>query len=103
MSVETTYSSLRENLASYLDQVIDDREIVIVRRRGERNVAILPLDELAGILETAHLLRSPKNAERLIRALNRSLKNEGTPMTVDELRRSVGLNADNVKGYAKAG
>lgn len=103
MAVETTYSALREKLASFLDQVVDDREIVIVRRRGERDVAILAADELAGILETAHLLRSPKNAERLMRALKRSLKGEGTPITVDELRRSVGLNEDDTSGYVKAG
>ena len=91
MPVETTYSALREKLASYLDQVVDDREIVIVRRRGERDVALVAADELAGILETAHLLRSPKNAERLLASLREVEKGGGELMTVDELRRSVGL------------
>ena len=48
MPVETTYSALREKLASYLDQVTDDREVVIVRRRGARDVALIPAEELAG-------------------------------------------------------
>ncbi|MDR3773294.1 MAG: hypothetical protein P4L26_08105 [Terracidiphilus sp.] len=39
MTVETTYTALREKLAGFLDQVTDDREVVIVRRRGSRNVA----------------------------------------------------------------
>ncbi len=103
MAVETTYSSLRERLASYLDQVVDDREVVIVRRRGARDVALISADELAGILETAHLLRSPKNAERLMRALQRSLKGEGKPETLEELKRSVGLDEDDAGDYAKAG
>jgi Txe/YoeB family toxin of toxin-antitoxin system len=57
MPTETTYTALRENLASYLDQVVDDREILIVRRRGQRDVAIIAADELAGMAETAYLLR----------------------------------------------
>ena len=69
MAVETTYTALRAGLAGFLDQVTDDREVVFVRRRGARDVAILPAEELAGLMETAHLLRSPKNAQRLFESL----------------------------------
>ena len=41
MPTETTYTELRENLASYLDRVVDDREVVVVKRRGARDVAII--------------------------------------------------------------
>lgn len=91
MAVETTYTALRQNLASYFDQAIDDREVIIVRRRGQRDVAILPADELASYMETAYLLRSPKNAERLLSALQRAKKGKGKPETVAQLRKSVGL------------
>jgi antitoxin YefM len=89
MPVETTYSSLREKLASYLDQVTDDREVVIVRRRGARDVALIPADELAGLIETAHLLRSPKNAERLRQSIKQMERGEGKVVNLDELRRSL--------------
>lgn len=91
MPIETTYTALRENLASFLERVVDDREVVVVKRRGARDVAIIAADELAGMLETAHLLRSPKNAERLMRALNRAKRGEGKAESIDELRKSVGL------------
>ncbi|HEY4340965.1 MAG TPA: type II toxin-antitoxin system prevent-host-death family antitoxin, partial [Steroidobacteraceae bacterium] len=42
MPSETTYTSLRENLASVLDQVVDHQETVIVRRKGARDVALIP-------------------------------------------------------------
>jgi antitoxin YefM len=42
-------------------------------------------------METAYLLRSPKNAERLLGALRRAENGEGTVETVEELRKSVGL------------
>jgi antitoxin YefM len=93
MAVETTYTALRERLAGFLDQVTDDREVVIVRRRGARDVALIPADELAGLMETAHLLRSPKNAERLLQSLDRAVRDDGVPETIESLRRSVGLDS----------
>jgi antitoxin YefM len=67
MAIETTYTSLRENLATLLDRVTDDREVLVVKRRGgQRDVAIIAADELSGLMETAYLLRSPKNVERLV-------------------------------------
>jgi antitoxin YefM len=84
---DTTYTHLRENLAGILDEVIDQQEVVIVRRKGARDVALLPASELAGIIETAHLLRSPKNARRLLTALRRSKTGQTQPSDVRELRR----------------
>ncbi|MGH9598866.1 MAG: type II toxin-antitoxin system Phd/YefM family antitoxin [Terracidiphilus sp.] len=92
MPTETTYTALRENLASYLDRVTDDREVVVVKRRGARDVAIIAADELVGIMETAHLLRSPRNAERLLSALRRAERGEGKAESIESLRRSVGLD-----------
>ena len=92
MATETTYTALRENLASFLDQVTDDREVLLVRRRGARDVAIVPADELSSLMETAHLLRSPKNAERLFESLRELEQGGGEVRTVEELRRSVGLD-----------
>jgi antitoxin YefM len=92
MAVETTYTALRAGLAGFLDQVTDDREVVIVRRRGARDVAIVPADELSSLMETAHLLRSPKNAERLLESIGEMERGEGKVETVDSLRRSLGLD-----------
>lgn len=50
---------------------------------------MIAADELTGILETAHLLRSPANAERLLAALDRVRKGTGTPQTIDALRNEV--------------
>ena len=89
MPTETTYTSLRENLASVLDQVVDQQETVIVRRRGSRDVALIPARELAGLIETAHLLRSPANARRLLAALNRAGRGKGKDTSAAELRREI--------------
>jgi antitoxin YefM len=89
VAVETTYTRLREQLASVLDQVVEDQEVIIVRRRGSKDVALVPASELAGLMETAHLLRSPRNAQRLLTALRRADRRKGKPETVAKLRREM--------------
>lgn len=89
--VETTYSSLRANLASVMDRVTNDREVVIVRRKRGSPVAMIPADELSGLLETAHLLRSPRNAERLMAALKSAERGKGKPQSLQQLRQELGL------------
>ena len=88
---ETTYTTLRQSLASVLDRVANDHEVVIVRRKGDRKVAMVPAEELAGLMETAHLLRSPRNARRLLTALRRATSRKGKPEPPDKLRREMGL------------
>src|SRR5512146_1161901 len=56
VAVETTYTALRERLAAVLEQVVNHQEVVIVRRRGAKDVALVPADELNSLMETAHLL-----------------------------------------------
>jgi antitoxin YefM len=89
MAVETTFNAFRDDLAGTLDRVVNDREVVVVRRRGGKNVAVVAADEFASLLETAHLLRSPANARRLKSALRRAQRGEGKSMTVAELRESL--------------
>jgi len=69
MTVQTTYSNARANFASLLDRVTANREIVIINRRGSEDVALVAASELSSLLETAHLLRSPKNARRLFESI----------------------------------
>lgn len=89
MPSETTYTRLRENLASVLDEVVDQQETVIVRRRGAGDVALIPATELSGLLETAHLLRSPQNARRLLSALRRSKAGSVKPRATTALRKEM--------------
>jgi antitoxin YefM len=74
---ETSYSYARENLARLWDEVEDSREEIILTRRGHEDLALLPAHELRSLRETAHLLRSPANAARLLSALARSRAGEG--------------------------
>jgi antitoxin YefM len=87
----TTYTQARANLASLCDRVAETREPYVIERRNGENVAIISEAELNSLLETAHLLRSPKNAARLAAALERALGTGAAPSSLEQLRRSLGL------------
>lgn len=94
MAVETTYTQARDNLKSLLDEAVETREPVIIHRRNGEDVALIAADELRSLIETAHLLRSPKNAERLGRALARAKARKIAPEPLEKLRRNLGLDEE---------
>ncbi len=93
MTVETTYSQAREQLKGLMDRAVNDREVIVVRRRTGGDVAMIAADELEGLIETAHLLRSEKNASRLLAALSRARDKSLKPTSLVDLKKKVGLDA----------
>jgi antitoxin YefM len=91
MGTETTYTHARANLAALCDEVTSTREPIVIRRRGSEDVALVAAAELRSLMETAHLLRSPKNAQRLLNALIRAQSQELPAETVEALRRDLNL------------
>lgn len=83
-----TYSRLRAELKSVLDEVCDNREPVYVSRRKGRDVVILSREDYESLDETAYLLRSPANARRLDEALNRD-PSQLVEVDLDELRQDI--------------
>ena len=67
---QVSYTDLRQNLARYLDEAVESRAPLLVTRQGGKgNVVLISEDEFEGWQETVHLLRSPANAERLLRSV----------------------------------
>ncbi len=95
MAIQTSYTQARANFAKLLDEITQNRETVIIKRRkGAERVAMIAESELSSLLETAYLLRSPKNAARLLAALERAIGKRIKPITIDELRLEVGLDSE---------
>ncbi|HKH43433.1 MAG TPA: type II toxin-antitoxin system prevent-host-death family antitoxin [Thermoanaerobaculia bacterium] len=95
MAIQTNYTTARANLAKLFDEVTENREVVIIQRRGTEDVALISAAELESLVETVHLLRSPKNAERLLTALHRASLRLVEPQPLAELRRELGLDEEN--------
>ena len=61
-----SYSAARARLADTMDRVCADHEPIIITRNGQQAVVMLSLDDFKSMEETSYLLRSPKNAQRLL-------------------------------------
>ena len=64
-----TYSTARARLADTMDRVCEDHEPIIITRNGEQAVVMMSLEDFKALEETSYLLRSPKNAKRLLESI----------------------------------
>ena len=64
-----TYTQARKNFTTVMNQVCDDHTPIIITRQSESPVVMISLEDYSAIEETMYLLKSPKNAQRLYKAL----------------------------------
>ena len=95
MAIHTTYSQARQNLSKLLDEVTKNRETVVIKRRRGASVVMMSEADASSLIETAYLLRSPRNARRLLAALGRALEGEGGDRVSVE---AIGKLRDEVAG-----
>ena len=79
-----TYTSARSNLAQTMDKVCDDHAPVIITRKAAKPVVMTSLDDYEALEETAYLLRSPKNARRLLESIVQLEADKGTERELAE-------------------
>ena len=80
-----TYTSARENLARTMQQVCDDHDTVVITRRRDQAVVMMSLEDYESLEETAYLLRSPRNAQRLRDAVDQLCAGGGTERVLPDL------------------
>jgi antitoxin YefM len=64
-----SYSNFRTHLAGTLDKVNDNHKPVLITRQNGKPAVVMSLDDFQAYEETAYLMASPKNAERLNQAV----------------------------------
>ncbi len=79
-----TYSEARSRLADTMEKVCDDHAPMIITRKNYSSVVMISLDDYQALEETAYLLRSPKNAQRLLASIAELDNGGGTQRSVDE-------------------
>ncbi|MFC1513189.1 type II toxin-antitoxin system Phd/YefM family antitoxin [Thermodesulfobacteriota bacterium] len=73
-----TYTSARGNLAKTMQKVCDDHSPVVITRKTAQPVVMMSLEDFEALEETAYLLRSPKNARRLLESVAELEAGKGT-------------------------
>jgi antitoxin YefM len=91
MLTSISYSELRQTLKAALDRVCDTRVPLRVTRRNGERVVVLPESDYEALEETAYLLRSPKNAQQLLSAMQSPKNDHVTFKNLDELKREIRL------------
>lgn len=79
-----TYTTARARLAETMDRVCEDHEAIIITRNGQQAVVMMSLDDYKALEETAYLLRSPKNARRLLAAIAELEEGRGKERSLTE-------------------
>ena len=79
-----TYTSARANLAQTMDRVCDNHEALIITRNKEQAVVMMSLEDYQALAETAYLLRSPKNARRLLESMAQLESGQGAERALSE-------------------
>ncbi len=64
-----SYSAFRTHLASTLDKVNDNHKPVLITRQNGKPAVVMSLEDFHAYEETAYLMASPKNVERLNQAI----------------------------------
>jgi len=77
-----SYTAAREGLASTMDAVCQDRAPIVITRNRDQAVVMMSLDDYEELEETAHLLRSPRNAQRLLTAIQALESGKGQERTI---------------------
>ena len=78
-----SYTAARENLAATMDKVCQDHAPVIITRNRDQSVVMLSLDEYESLEETAYLMQSPANAQRLMKARKALESGRGRARKID--------------------
>lgn len=99
---QTTYTALRADLASYLDEATQNNKAILVTRQNAENAVILSEREYTSLVETVYLMRSPNNARRLIEALEWSEQDQGESQSLKKLREEIERESQAEKPEARA-
>jgi len=79
-----SYTAARQNLAKTMDRVCSDHEPIIITRNNEQSVVMISLEDFNAMEETAYLLRSPKNAQRLLESITQLETGGGTERELED-------------------
>ena len=79
-----TYTEAREKLSDIIEKVCEDHDPMIITKRRDKSVVMMSLEDYESLAETAYLLRSPRNARRLLESIKELEEGRGAEMDIFE-------------------
>ena len=93
----TSPTEARNDFFKLLEQVVENHQVYLIKRREGENVALIAESDLRSLVETVYLLRSPVNAQRLFQAMEASQIGKLKPQTMSELQQEMGVGQEEEK------
>jgi len=90
----TSPTEARNGFFQLLDQVVENHQVFIIKRREGENVALIAESDLTSLVETVYLLRNPANGRRLLDAIAQSKSGKIQPQTIEELKQELGIGSE---------
>ncbi len=81
-----SYSHARQHFKGVLDSICASHEPVVIHRKQGDSVVVLSEDDYLSLAETAYLMRSSVNFNRLVEASNRD-----TGKSIENVRKNLGV------------
>lgn len=79
-----TYTEARENLSDIIEKVCEDHDPLVITKRRDKAVVLISLEDYESLEETAYLLKSPRNARRLLESIKELEEGGGTERNLME-------------------
>ncbi len=79
-----TYTEAREKLSDIIEKVCEDHDPIIITKRRDKAVVIMSLEDYESLKETSYLLRSPRNARRLLESIKELEEGKGVQKEIFE-------------------
>jgi antitoxin YefM len=67
--MDTSYSEFRQNLKKMIDWTASNHAPAFIMSHKQRKAVLLSYEDYCSLEETAYLLKSPVNAQRLLKAV----------------------------------
>ena len=80
----TTLTDFRRNMKAYFEKVLSMGTPLFISRPKGNDLVVMSKSEYNSMQETFHLLKSPKNAERLMKAMEQDKQGGGTQRELQE-------------------
>ncbi len=83
--IAANFTEFRTALKKFLDNVENNHETLVIKRKSGKGAVMISLDEYNSIMETVHLLSSKANADRLYESIQQMKKGETvTPDLIED-------------------
>ena len=96
-----TITDFRQKLKRHLDEIQNDQDFLILSGPKKKDFVVLTLEQFNAMQETAHLLSTPANTERLMQGIAQDKAGRVQVKELDKIKSSRNRTSKRSKAVVK--